>query len=65
MAKSKHGTHRHRPFRDFDDAEDTFATLLFLIETEVETCPPKVINALNQFLDQLHASAVKQGTRMR
>lgn len=65
MAKSKHGSHRNRPFRDFDDAEDTFATLLFLIEESMDTCPPKVLNALNQFLDQLHASAVKQGTRKR
>lgn len=56
---------RKRPFRDFDDAADTFGALLFLIEEVVPTCPPKAINALNAFLAQLEASARKQGTRLR
>ncbi len=62
MAKHKN---THRPFRDFDDAEDTFQTILFLIEELMDTCPPKVLNGLNNFLNQLHASAVKQGTKKR
>jgi len=62
--KSKHRSHP-RAFRDFDDASDIFATLLFLIEEMMDTCPPKVLNALNDFLAQLVESARKQGTRKR
>lgn len=63
MAHKKRAT--IRPFRDFSDAEDIFATLLFVIEQEIDTCPPKLINALNAFLNQLNASARKQGTSKR
>jgi len=54
-----------RPFRDFSDAEDIFSTLLFQIEQMMETCPPKVLNTLNNFLAELHESARKQGTSKR
>jgi len=54
-----------RAFRDFSDAEDIFATLLFQIEQMMDTCSPKVLNALNNFLAELHESARKQGTSKR
>jgi len=54
-----------RPFRDFSDAEDIFSTLLFQIEQMMDTCPPKVLNALNNFLAELHESARKQGSSKR